>query len=126
MQMIDSKSLLYTAHHLLKQVQQLGNPENWIVRKETVQCIHINEEKFSLMVVIKPGDGNEGNDLKNLQHLDQESLVNSAHELIHAEPKPLGYDFFKKDVQLFTDQQGDTFILGVAFGLLENQSVIEL
>jgi hypothetical protein len=124
--MIDSKSLFYTAHHLLKQVQQLGNPENWIVRKETVQCIHMNEEKFSLMVVIRPESGNEGTELKNLQGLDQESLVNAAHELIRAEPKPTGYDFFKKDVQLFTDQQGNKFVLGVALGVFENQSAIEI
>jgi hypothetical protein len=118
MDMIDSKSLFYTAHHLLKQTQQMGNPENWLVKSEPIQDFIIEDHKFMLMVIVKPLDLNEK--IKSSQIVDQENLINAAQELISTDPKPSGYDFFKKDVQQFSDLNGNKFILGLTFSLSEN------
>ena len=52
MDMIDSKSLFYTAHHLLKQ-NKIGNSENWLVKNESIQDIIIENQRFSLMVFVR-------------------------------------------------------------------------
>lgn len=118
MDMIDSKSLIYTAHHLLKQTQQLGNPKNWLLKSEHIQDFIIEGQKFMLMVIVKPLDLNE--EIKSSQTVDQENLINVAQELIGTDPKPSGYEFFKKDVQQFSDLNGNKFILGLTFSLSEN------
>jgi len=120
MDMIDSKSLFYTAHHLLKETQQLGNPENWVVKNEPIQDIIIEGQKFTLMVIVRPLEGDLNEEIKSSQTVDQENLINVAQELISADPKPVGYDFFKKDVQQFSDMNGNKFILGLTFSLSDN------
>ena len=123
MYMIDSKSLFYTAHHLLKQTQQLGNPENWVVKNEQIQDIIIERQKFTLMVIVRPLERGLNEELKFSQTVDQENLINVAQELISSDPKPAGYDFFKKDVQQFSDMNGNKFILGLTFSLSDNSNL---
>ena len=120
MEMIDSKSLFYTTHHVLKEIQHLGNPENWIVKNEPIQDIIIEGQKFTLMVIVRPLEGDLNEEIKSSQTVDQENLINVAHELISAEPKPAGFDFFKKDVQQFSDMNGNKFILGLTLSLSDN------
>ena len=123
MDMIDSKSLFYTAHHLLKQTQQLGNPENWLVKNEPIQDIIIEGQKFTLMVIVRPLERDLNEELKSSQTVDHENLINVAQELISADPKPTGYDFFKKDVQQFSDLNGNKFILGLTLSLSDNSNL---
>ena len=123
MDMIDSKSLFYTAHHLLKQTQQLGNPENWLVKNEPIQDIIIEGQKFTLMVIVRPLERDLNEELKSSQTVDHENLINVAQELFSADPKPTGYDFFKKDVQQFSDMNGNKFILGLTFSLSDNSKL---
>ena len=118
MDKIDSKGLFYIAHHLLKQTEQLGNPENWLLKSEHIQDFIIEDQKFKLMVVVKPLDSSE--EIKSSQTVDQENLIKVAQELIGTDPKPSGYDFFKKDVQQFSDFKGNKFILGLTFTLSQN------
>ena len=120
MDMIDSKSLFYTAHHLLKQTQQLGNSENWLVKNESIQDIIIENQRFSLMVFVRCLDGDLNEGLSYSQNVDQENLINAAHELISADPRPTGFDFFKKDVQEFSDLSGNKFVLGLTFSVCVN------
>jgi hypothetical protein len=77
----------------------------------------IEGQKFMLMVIVKPLALNE--EIKSSQTVDQENLINVAQELISTNPKPSGYDFFKKDVQQFSDLNGNKFILGLTFSLSE-------
>jgi len=123
MDMIDSKSLFYTTHHLLKEIQHLGNPENWLVKHEPIQDIMIESQKFTLMVVVRPLERDLNEELKSSQTVDQENLINAAHELISADPRPTGFDFFKKDVQEFSDLSGNKFILGLTFSVSDDSKL---
>jgi hypothetical protein len=122
MEMIDSNSLFYTAHRLLKDVEAEGNSEGWSFRKIDVQDLQESDyRKYTLMVCVKPNPLNSSEHLEESQGINKEYLLASAQELINAEPKPAGFEFFKKDVQEFSDLNGKKYILGLAFRGYDNE-----
>lgn len=123
MEMINSKSLFYTAHHLLKHVDLLKSAENSTVIRETIQHITIDSKKFTLMFLAKPCDSNSTPELPTTQMVDQEFLIDAAQELVSAVPKPTGHEFFKKDIQQFSGMDGNKFILSLTFSASEEPIV---
>ena len=88
MEMIDSKSLFYTVHYLVKQINLIDNLESWSGIKETIQQITIDDQKFTLMVILKHLEGDVVEGVPRSQIMDQEYLVSAAHELLSAWPRP--------------------------------------
>ncbi|HMG92096.1 MAG TPA: hypothetical protein VK589_18700 [Chryseolinea sp.] len=109
--MIDSKSLFYTVHYILKQIHFIDNLESWPGTKETIQHITIDDQKFTLMVILKQLEGDCIEGVVISETMDQGCLIDAAQELVSAEPRPTGYEFFKKDVQQFSDLNEKKFIL---------------
>jgi hypothetical protein len=121
MEMIDSNSLFYTAHRLLRDVAEQEQSHEWTFRKIDVQDLRESDyRKYTLMVCVKPNPGNSPEFLQESQEINKEQLLAAAHELINAEPKPTGFEFFKKDVQEFSDSSGKKYVLGLAFKGFDN------
>jgi hypothetical protein len=123
MQMIDSKSLFYTVHYVLKQIELIDNIENWNGTKETIQQITLDSQTFTLMAVLKRLDNDAIDGVSTSLSIDQQSLINAAHELVCEEPRPTGHEFFKKDVQQFSDLKERKFVLSLTLSADEQPLV---
>jgi hypothetical protein len=123
MQMIDSKSLFYTVHYVLKQIELIDNIENWNGTKETIQQITLDSQTFTLMAVLKRLDNDAFDGVSTSLSIDQQSLINAAHELVCEEPRPTGHEFFKKDVQQFSDLKERKFVLSLTLSADEQPLV---
>jgi hypothetical protein len=109
---IDKSGLLKKAKKLLEEVKQKSNPDGWEIRFEIVEDYKINDQAYTLLVYVKPY---QGEDLQNYQHLQELSLINAAEFLVNEKTRPVGNDLWTKSTQLFTCSFGETFSLGVAF-----------
>jgi hypothetical protein len=123
MQMIDSKSLFYTVHYVLKQIELIDNIETWNGTKETIQQITLDSQTFTLMAVLKRLDNDAFDGVSTSLSIDQQSLINAAHELVCEEPRPTGHEFFKKDVQQFSDLKERKFVLSLTLSADEQPLV---
>jgi hypothetical protein len=123
MQMINSKSLFYTVHYVLKQIELIDNIENWNGTKETIQQITLDSQTFTLMAVLKRLDNDAFDGVSTSLSIDQQSLINAAHELVCEEPRPTGHEFFKKDVQQFSDLKERKFVLSLTLSADEQPLV---
>jgi hypothetical protein len=121
--MIDSKSLFYTVHYVLKQIELIDNIENWNGTKETIQQITLDSQTFTLMAVLKRLDNDAFDGVSTSLSIDQQSLINAAHELVCEEPRPTGHEFFKKDVQQFSDLKERKFVLSLTLSADEQPLV---